>query len=155
MNLSSETKEFLTFRLGGEIIAIEASRVREVLKYTRIIQVPRMPAYLPGLINVRGNVIAVLDLALFFNMETAENKNWLVITESTLGDEPVQAGIPAEAVYDVIRLDTAEIGPSPEIGINIDTEFIRGVGKQDDTFLIIIDVDKVIAGVYANICRIP
>ncbi len=155
MNELSEIKEFLTFRLGGETIALEASRVREVLKYTNVTAVPRMPGYLPGVINVRGNVIAVIDLGLVLGINTVEDlkKDWLVITEVRLKDETMQAGIPADAVRDVIRLDTAEIGPPPDIGINIDTEFIRGVAKQEDAFLIIIDVEKVIATVHLDLCR--
>jgi len=155
MNELSETNEFLTFRLGGETIALEATQVREVLKYTHITAVPRMPEYLPGVINVRGNVIAVVDLGLVLGINTVEDqkKGWLVITEACLNDEPMQAGIPADAVRDVIRIDAAEIGPPPDIGMNIDTEFIRGAVKQDDAFLIIIDVDKVIASVHANLCQ--
>ncbi len=155
MNELSETKEFLTFRLGDETIALEATQVREVLKFTHITAVPRMPEYLPGLINVRGNVIAVVDLGLVLNINTVEDqkKNWLVITDGCLKDEAMQVGIPADAVRDVIRLDTEDIGPPPEIGINIDTEFIQGAAKQDDAFLVIINVDKVIAAVYADFCQ--
>jgi len=155
MNQSSEVKEFLTFRMGDETFTLEASRVREVLKYTSITEVPRMPEYLPGVVNVRGNVIAVINLGLVFGIKTVEDKKkgWLVITETVLGHEPMQIGILADTVRDVIRLDTVRIRPAPDIGINIDTEFIRGVGKQDDAFLIIIDVDKVIAAVHADLVR--
>ncbi len=76
-----------------------------------------------------------------------------MITDGCLKDEAMQVGSPADAVRDVIRLDTAEIGPPPEIGINIDTEFIQGAAKQDDAFLVIINVDKVIAAVYADFCQ--
>ncbi|MDM8523474.1 chemotaxis protein CheW [Desulfococcaceae bacterium HSG8] len=156
MKQSSETGEFLTFTLGNETFMIEASRVREVLKYTRVAEIPRMPAYLPGVVNVRGNVIAVIDLGLFLGIKTYgedKNKDWLVITETAVADEPMQIGMPADTVRDVIRLDMADIGPPPEIGIDISSEFIRGVGKQDDGFLIIIDIDKVVAAVHADICH--
>jgi len=155
MNELAETKEFLTFELGGETITLEATQVREVLQYTPITQVPRMPDYMPGVINVRGNVIAVIDLGSVLGIKTDPNrqKGWLVITEVRLKDEAMQAGILADAVRDVIRLKKADIGPPPDIGINIDAEFIRGVCKQDDEFVIIIDIDKVIAAVHADLCR--
>ncbi|MDM8516802.1 chemotaxis protein CheW [Desulfobacterales bacterium HSG16] len=154
MNQSSESKEFLTFRLSKEIFTLEASRVREVLKYTHITQVPRMPEYLPGVINVRGNVIAVINLNLFFGIKTLEDKKkgWLVIAETAVGDESMQIGMLADSVRDVVRLDAARIGPPPEIGIDIDMEFIRGVGKQNEEFLIIIDIDKVVSAVHTNLC---
>ncbi len=154
-NELNETKEFLTFTLGGETITLEAAQVREVLKYTPIIQVPRMPSYMPGVINVRGNVIAVIDLALVLGVKPLldPEKGWLVITEVHLQDETMLAGILADTVQDVIRLDMTVIGPPPDIGINIDADFIQGVFKLDDEFVVIIDIEKVIASVHADLCR--
>ena len=100
MNELSETKEYLTFTLGGESIALEAVQVREVLKYTPITQAPRMPPYMTGVINVRGNVIAVIDLALVLGVNPLPDpeKGWLVITEVHIQDETMLAGILADTV---------------------------------------------------------
>lgn len=145
--------DFLSFKLDGETFAMEAYRSREVLKYSSITKVPRMPEHLPGVVNVRGNVIAVIDFGLVLGTKTAENakKDWLVIADAALGDERFQIGVPADAVQAVICLGIADIAPAPEIGININTDFIQGVGKQDDSFLLIVDVDKIVAAVYATI----
>lgn len=152
MNQSPEIREFLTFTLGNETFTLEASRVREVLKYSNITNVPRMPRYLPGVVNVRGNVIAVVDLGLILGIDSPDkNRDWLVITETALGDERMRVGIPADEVRDVVRLDTSEIEPPPDVGLNFDTEYIRGIGEQDDGLLLVIDVDKMIAAAHADL----
>ena len=153
MNESSESHEFLTFKLGRETFALEAAKVREVLKYEQITEVPRMPVYLPGVISVRGSIIPVMDAIIFLGIKNIEDKKkqWLVITEVILENKPVQIGIQVDAVEDVLRFGKSEIGSPPDIGINIDPAFIQGVGKRDEMFIIIIDIDKIIAAAYAII----
>jgi purine-binding chemotaxis protein CheW len=148
-----ETSAFLLFEMDGETFALEASRVREVLKSSNIAKVPRMPAHLPGIVNVRGDVVAVVDFGLFLKTSTPQcgYKGWLVIADALLNDEPMRVGILANAVQDVVHLAPDDIAPPPEIGVNIDADFIRGVSRQEDAFLLIVDADKVLAAVHRTI----
>lgn len=153
MNDAHETDTFLIFELDGETFALEAPRAREVLKNFKITRVPRMPAHLPGIVSVRGDVVAVIDFGLVLGTNNAPNshKGWLVIVDAVLSDESLRVGILANAVQDVIRIEAGDIDTPPEIGVNIHTDFIRGVSRQGDSFLLIVDVDSVIASVYRDI----
>lgn len=147
MKPSSEVSEFLVFKIGSVNLALEAFRVQEVMKCADITPIPRMPKYLPGVINMRGDVVAVIHLGLILGIRCVEDKitDWLVIVETRFEEEPMKAAIPVDTVHDVIRLSSTGLSPPPEIGIDINNEFIRWVGIRNDEYLIIIDVDKVIS----------
>lgn len=142
-----EIIEFLTFKLGNDVFALETSRVKEVLKFTGITQVPRMAEYLPGVINLRGNVISIIDISLILNMDGIKNKktSWFVITEIDQSAESLTIGMMVDSVEDVIRIEASRISPPPEIGIKIDPEFSRGIGKLDDKYFIILDIENIVS----------
>jgi purine-binding chemotaxis protein CheW len=140
-----QAAQYLTFRLGEEVFALEITQVREVLDYTPITRVPRMPAFMRGVINLRGSVVPVVDLRLKFGMTATERtlNTCIIIAEVTIGGERTLLGALADSVQEVIDLDAGQIEPPPRLGTSIHTEFIRGMGKRDERFVIILDVDRV------------
>jgi len=147
-NATTETAQYLTFGLGEEEFALELSKVREIMDYTTITRVPRMPEFLRGVINLRGNVVPVIDLRLKLGMSATEKTvdTCIVIMEIMVDGEAVDMGALADSVQEVIELDPAEIEPPPRLGTKLNTEFIQGMGKRGDKFLIILNIDKVLAG---------
>ena len=138
--------QYLTFTLGDEDFALDIGKVREVLDYTTITKVPRMPAYLRGVINLRGNVVPVIDLRHKLGMGaiTQSVDTCIVIVEIMIEGELTHMGALADSVKEVISLDPELISPPPRLGIKISHEFLRGMGRRDEKFLIILDIDKVL-----------
>lgn len=137
--------QYLTFKLGNEIFALDIAKVREVLDFTTVTKVPRTPAFMRGVINLRGNVVPVVDLRLKFGMITTEQSvnTCIIIVEVTVDDETAVLGALADSVQEVLDLDPGQIEPAPRIGTRLNTEFIRGMGRHNDRFMIILDIDKV------------
>lgn len=143
----TEATQYLTFSLGEEDFALEIAKVREVLDYTNITKVPRMPEFLRGVINLRGNVVPVTDLRLKLGMSATERtvNTCIVIVEIDIDGELMDMGVLTDSVQEVLDLDQSQIEPPPRLGTKLNTEFIRGMGKRDDRFLIILDIDKVLS----------
>lgn len=141
----TETRQYLTFRLGQEIFAIEVARVREVLDLTPITAIPRMPEFMSGVINLRGSVVPVVDLRLCFEMAKTEStrNTCIVVVEVLLENESLVVGALADSVEEVIDLEPDQIQPPPRIGTRIRTDFIRGMGKRETQFIMILDIDRV------------
>lgn len=139
--------QFLTFTLDQERYAVEIAKVREVLEFTSVNRVPRTPDFMRGVINLRGNVVPVIDLRLKLGLSPTERTldSCVVITEVLVDGEPVVLGALADSVQEVIELDPASILPPPRMGTRVDTAFIRGMGRRDDQFLIILDIDRVLS----------
>ncbi len=137
--------QYLTFTLAKEQYAVSVSKVMEVLEYTTITKVPRTLDFMRGVINVRGSVIPVIDLRLKFDMEEAERTidTSIIVMNVKVGDDSVTLGTLADSVQEVISLDPSNIEPAPQIGTKINTRFISGIGKQNDRFIIILDIDAV------------
>ncbi len=142
-----ETCQYLTFRLGQEDFALEINTVREVLDLINITKIPRTPEYMKGVINLRGNVVPIIDLRLNLGMESAERTvdTCIIIVEVDFDGEAMQIGALADSVQEVIDIDPDNIEPAPKIGINLNTDFIKGMGKRDDKFIIILDINKVLS----------
>lgn len=137
--------QYLTFKLEDEVYATDIAQVREVLEYTHVTKVPRTPEYMRGVINLRGHVVPVLDLKLRFGMNRTEQtvNTCIIIVEVVLDGEKTVIGALTDSVQEVIELDSAQIEPAPRIGTRLNTEFIRGMGKRDDHFVILLDIEKV------------
>ncbi len=142
-----QSTQYLTFTLGEEDFALDISTVREVLNYTTITRVPRMPQFLSGVINLRGNVVPVIDLRLKLGMSAIRKTadTCIVIVEIEVDGEMTQMGALADSVKEVIDLDPNQISPPPKLGTKLKSEFIKGMGKQDERFLIILDIDKILS----------
>jgi purine-binding chemotaxis protein CheW len=147
MNVSeiTETRQYLTFRLSNETFAIDVAKVREVLDLTTITAIPRTPEFMSGVINLRGSVVPVVDLRLCFEMTKTEStrNTCIVVVEVQLDGEATVIGALADSVEEVIDLEPDQIQPAPRIGTQIRTDFIRGMGKRDAQFIMILDIDRV------------
>jgi len=140
-----ETMQYLTFKLSDEVFALDITKVREVLDFTTITKVPRTPEFMRGVINLRGSVVPVVDLKLKFGMTMTEKtvNTCIIITEVTVDDERTILGALADSVQEVMDLDPDHIEPAPKIGMQLNTEFIKGMGKHNNNFIIILDIDKI------------
>lgn len=141
----TETSQYLTFRLGDELFALDVRQVREVLDLIPITKVPRSPDFMRGVINVRGSVVPVVDMRLKFGMSQIESSldTRIVVMEVSLDDEITVLGALADSVHEVVELEPANIERPPRIGNRWRTEFIKGIGKRDEQFIIILDIDRV------------
>ena len=141
----TDTRQYLTFKLGDEVFATDVSKVREVLDFTAVTKIPRTPDYMSGIINLRGSVVPVVDLRLCFEMSKTEKtvNTCIVVVEMLLGGESTVIGALADSVEEVIDLEPDQIQPAPRIGTQIRTDFIKGMGKRDSQFIMILDIDKV------------
>lgn len=142
---SSQSKQYLTFLLGDEVFALEISKVREVLDFSGVTKVPRTPDFMRGVINLRGSVVPVVDMNLKFGMGTTEKtvNTCVIIVEIAVDNETTVVGALADSVREVLDLEPDQIEPAPRIGTRLNTDFIKGMGKQGDEFLIILDIDRV------------
>jgi purine-binding chemotaxis protein CheW len=141
----TETTQYLTFRLEDEIFALDIGKVREILDFAAITKVPRTPDFMRGVINLRGAVVPVVDMKLKLGMMRTEKtiNTCIIIAELELDGDVVILGALADSVQEVIELDPDHIEPAPRIGTGLKIEFIKGMGKRDDSFIIILDIDKV------------
>jgi len=140
----SETKQYLTFNLGGEPFALEVAHVREILELTNITKVPRTPESMRGVINLRGSVVPVIDMRLKFGLPNLEATvdTCIIVVEASLEGDSVILGALVDSVQEVFELEPGMIEPAPKIGSGIRTEFIKGIGKRDSKFIMILDMEK-------------
>lgn len=141
----AENGQYLTFTLDGEVFALEIGKVREVLEYTTVTRVPRTPEFMRGVINLRGNVVPVVDLRRKFGMGATEDTvdTCSVITEVEIDGETTLLGALADSVQEVVDFEADQIEPPPRMGTRLDTAFIRGMGRREEEFVIILDIDRV------------
>jgi purine-binding chemotaxis protein CheW len=143
-----ETLQYLTFRLDRELFAVDIAKVREVLEFTTVTKVPRTPDFMRGVINLRGNVVPVVDLRLKLGLTQTERtvNTCVVIAEVDVDGERTLLGALADSVQEVLEIEGKQVVPPPRMGTRIDTGVIRGMGKREDEFVIILDIDKVFSG---------
>ena len=139
------SNQYLTFKLADEVYALDISKVREVLEFTSVTKVPRTPEFMRGVINLRGGVVPVVDMRLKFGMSRTEKSinTCVVIVEIEVDGEKTVLGAMVDSVQEVIELEPAQIEPPPKIGLRLKTDFIKGMGKHNEQFLIILDIDRV------------
>lgn len=144
---SARPLQVLTLGLGGEIFAVETELVHEVLDLVPITEVPNSRPFIKGLINVRGKVVPVADLKCKFGMPATErtNDSRVVVMEVPVKAEPTTVGVLADCVYEVTELDPASVEDAPRIGMKWRAEFIRAIGKRGESFIIVMDVERVLA----------
>ncbi len=140
-----ETSQYLTFTLGKEKYAVDVSNIREILDCTTITKLPRAPEFMRGVINLRGSVVPVVDMRLKFGMSPTEESlaTCIIVVEIFLDSETVLIGALADSVQEVLELDPEQIEASPRIGVGAQGDFIKGMGKDNDQFIMILDIDKV------------
>ncbi|MDR3460047.1 MAG: chemotaxis protein CheW [Verrucomicrobiae bacterium] len=141
----NETGQYITFKLGNELFAINVAQVREVLELPQITKVPTAPGYMRGVVNVRGKAIPVIDLRLKFGLPSTPDtvNSRIVVLELELDGETTVVGGIADSVHEVIELEPGQINPPPRIAMRWRTELIQGMGKRGDEFIIILDINRV------------
>ena len=137
--------QYLTFKLGEEIFALDVAEVREILDFTTVTKVPRTPSFMRGVINLRGSVVPVMDLRLKFGMSATEQtvNSCIIVVEMSLEGDNIVIGVLADAVQEVIDMEPEQIEPAPRIGTKLNMEFILGMGKHNGAFMMILDIDKI------------
>lgn len=141
---STKAGKYLTFSLAGEEYGLEILKVREIIGLMDITAVPRTPQFVRGVINLRGKVIPVIDLRAKFTMPTAEITDETCIIVVCVGS--VEMGILVDKVSEVLDVAASEIEDTPSFGVNINTDFILGMGKASSKVIILLDIDKVMTG---------
>ncbi len=141
----TQTTQYLSFKLDEEEFALDISKVREVLDFTRITKVPQTPDFMKGVINLRGSVVPVVDLNMKFGIKNTEKtvNTRIIISEIDVDGEETILGVLADSVHEVIELEPENIEPAPKIGTRLNTEFLKGMGKREEEFIMILDIDKV------------
>ena len=146
--MTSEINQYLTFTLKGERYAISVVNIREVLEVPQITRVPRMPPFMKGVINLRGSVVPVLDLASKFGLGDTELSisTAVVVLEvpSIEGTGSVHLGIFADSVQKVITIEASDIDPVPTIGLAVDASFLDGMGKVDGAFVMMLNIEEIL-----------
>lgn len=143
----SDQQQYLTFVLGGEAYAMGILAIKEIIEYGNVTEVPRMPAFIRGVINLRGAVVPVIDLSARFGKPATKitRRTCIVIIEVPTGAETQDVGVMVDAVNAVLEIPPSEIEPPPSFGANIRADFISGMGKVDGKFVIILNVHNVLS----------
>jgi purine-binding chemotaxis protein CheW len=143
----AENAQYLTFSVAGEVFAIGILGIKEIIEYGQLTEIPMMPAFIRGVINLRGAVVPVIDLAVRFGREPTEvaRRTSIVILEVADDNGTQDIGIVVDAVHEVLEIPGKEIEPPPAFGAKIRTDFIRAMGKVNEKFVIILNIDRVLS----------
>jgi len=146
-NIGEQGAQFLTFLLNKEVYGVNILNIREIVDYGHITPVPMMPSFIAGVINLRGSVVPVVDLALRFSEKSSEKtkRSSIVIMEVKDQEETLEVGIIVDVVNEVLELKSSEIEPAPSFGTKIRTDFISGMGKVSDQLLVLLDIENILS----------
>jgi purine-binding chemotaxis protein CheW len=142
-----EEQQYLTFMLSGQTYAISILPIKEIIQYGQLTEVPRMPNFIRGVINLRGAVVPVIDLSARFGkpLTLIGRRNCIIIIEVVSGAKNQNIGVMVDAVNAVLEIPANEIEPTPTFGTHIRADFIAGMGKVNDKFVIILDIQRVLS----------
>lgn len=152
-----EENQYLTFLLSGETYAIPILNIKEIIEYGSLTTVPMAPSFIRGLINLRGSVVPVVDMAVRFGRKACDvtRRTCIVIIETESEDERQDIGVVVDTVNEVLEIPHDEIEQAPSFGAKIRPDFIRGMGRIEDKFIIILDVNHVLSiGEMSMLCQI-
>lgn len=139
---SGDERQLVVFQLGAEFYGVDIARVHEIIRLQTITRVPRAPAFVEGVINLRGKVIPVVDLRRRFGLESSEHTRASRIVVVEIGDNVV--GVIVDGVSEVLRVTGASIEPPSPVVAGIESEYIYGIAKLDDRLVILLDLDRVL-----------
>ena len=139
-----EQSQFLTFLLADELYAVSILRAREIIEYDTVTRVPNMPASIRGVINLRGAVVPVIDLAVCFGLRNSlvTKRTCVIVAEVEVGGKPLVMGLMADAVSQVIDLPSSDIEQPPAFGTRVRVDFLKGLGKIGKRFVLILDLNR-------------
>lgn len=140
-----EKRTYLTFQLEDEVFAVDVHHVHEVLEFTTVTKIPGVPDFVRGIINLRGRVVPVVDLRLKFGMTATEKTQatCVIVLDIGSGENSAIIGALADSVKEVFEFETGQVEPPPRIGSLSNSDYIRGIGKRDDQFTIILNINRV------------
>jgi purine-binding chemotaxis protein CheW len=139
--------KYLTFDLGKDVYALEVLRIKKIIEFGNITHVPMVPPYIRGILNLLGDVVPVVDLQICFGEKPGEisRRTCIVIVEVRRGDKIIDMGIVVDAVNNVIELLRKDIAPAPDLGDDVKTNFIHGIGKVENQFILLLDMNHVLS----------
>lgn len=146
-NIAGEdVTQFLTFELNSEIYGINILNIREIIEHGSFTKVPMMPGFIAGVINLRGSVVPVVDLAQRFSESASQRtkRSSIVILEVEHETQKLEIGITVDVVNEVLDISASDIEPAPSFGTKIRTDFIGGMGKVRDQLLVLLDIEKIL-----------
>ncbi|HKL48384.1 MAG TPA: chemotaxis protein CheW [Desulfuromonadales bacterium] len=140
-----DVTQYLSFRLDENIFAVKVTKAREILDFAPVTRVPQTPDHMLGVINLRGHVVPIVDLRRKFGMPAVEptRDSCIIVLEVDAFEEKLTIGAVADAVQEVLELPSDRIEPPPRLGNGINTRFIDGMGKTEEHFLILLNVDMI------------
>lgn len=143
----NRTGKYLTFSLSNESYGVDVLKVREIIRFLKITPVPQMPAYVKGVINLRGKVLPVIDLRLKFGLDAAEatERTCIVVVRVLANGHDITLGMIVDSVEEVINLNESEIEETPEFGAKVDTAYLMGMAKVKGAIKTLLDIDKVVS----------
>lgn len=142
---SSDIRSFLTFRLGEEVFACHVNKLLSILEIPKITEVPGSPKYMKGIIDLRGKVLPVVDTKVKLSLPPIEftKDTCIIVMDINLDNDNLLVGVIVDAVLEVMEFDNEKILPPPNLGSKYHSEFISGIVKKDDSFIMLIDIDMV------------
>ena len=139
--LKTDSQQYLSFDLAEEHYGVDILKVQEIKGYTTVTKIPNTPAYLQGVLNLRGTIVPIVDLRLKFGMEATEPTAFTVIVVVNVRERVM--GFLVDAVSDVLDLANTDIQPPPELGSNVDITFVSGIGNYNERLVTLLDIDRV------------
>ena len=138
--------KFLTFILGEKIFAVSIMKVKEIIEYGKVLTLPMMPDFICGAINLRGKVVPIIDLSSRLGGAASEvsRRTCIIVVEMKVEEKSMTVGVMVDSVSKVLDFQKSEIDEAPSFGGHIQTDFIQGMGKTADGFIIILNLDKVL-----------
>jgi len=145
--MQQSNEQYLTFFIRGEEYAVSILRVKEIIEYETVTRVPTTPAHVRGVLNLRGTVLPVIDLAAKFGHGDTEatRTTCVIVAETALGDQMLVVGLLADAVSSVVDIPADAVEPPPSFGTNIRVDFLTGMGKLEGRLVLILDLDRILS----------
>lgn len=146
---------YLTFKLGDELLGAKVSKVNEILEIPKITRVPRSPEFMRGVVNLRGSVLSVIDSRIKFGLPPVEDtiNTCIIVVDIQMDNQELTLGMIADAVKEVIEIDHESIQAPPEMGSKYKSEFIEGMVKSGDQFIMLLNIDLLFSSEEANILQ--
>lgn len=146
-NSDDNANQYLTFTVGTDMFAVGILNVKEIIEYGNLTEIPMMPAFIRGVINLRGAVVPVIDLGARFNgkISAVQRRTCIVIVEIEQEGDRYDIGVMVDAVLEVLEIPSADIEPPPAFGARIRTDFIAGMGKVAGKFVILLAIQRVLS----------
>lgn len=136
---------YLSFKLGDEFFAVHVSKVLNILEMMPITSVPKSHDSIKGVINLRGSVLAVVDIRMKFDLAHSEytKDTCILVLQVIINDEQIDVGAVVDSVHAVLEIDENQILPPPSVGVKYKSEFVTGIIKLEDKFIMLVDIDKI------------